>query len=62
MKEITFQNIFNQELVKCDNPKDIEIIDGVEYIRVTKSDKQKSFLMRKDSLKRITSKKTTKDI
>lgn len=53
MKEIIFQNIFNQEIVKCYNPRNIEVIDGIEYIRVSKSGKDKTFLMRKDSLKKI---------
>ncbi|NBP58426.1 hypothetical protein EBU71_18215 [bacterium] len=53
MKEIQLQNIFNKEILRCDNLKDIEVIDGVEYLRVKKDDKGKKFLMRRDSLKKL---------
>jgi len=56
MKEIVLENIFNQELVRCPNPRDIEIIDGIEYLKVQKQGQAKFFLMRKDSLKRVAKK------
>ena len=50
---MTFQNRFNRERVECDNVRDVEVIDGVEYLRVRKPNTARQFLMRKDSLEKI---------
>jgi hypothetical protein len=54
MKPIIFQNILNKEKVFCENPKQMkQYIDGVEYLVVHRGNKERSFLMRKDSLVKI---------
>ena len=56
MKPMTFQNRLNRERVECDNVRDVEVIDGVEYLRVRKPNTARQFLMRKDSLEKIKTK------
>jgi len=43
------------EIVICSNPSDVRIIEGVEYLVVTQpgSYNNRSFMIRRDSLKRI---------
>lgn len=55
MKSIVFENPFNHEHLICDNVKEIQIIDGVEYLTVYKKDQSKKFLFRKDILKKVDS-------
>ena len=53
MKVLTFKNRFNGEKVVCKDIKDIQVIDGVEYLLVSKSVQDRKFLMRKDALEKI---------
>lgn len=53
MKSMTFENRFNRDRFECDNVRDVEVIDGVEYLRVRKPNTQRSFLMRKDTLEKV---------
>lgn len=53
MKQITFENIFNHERFRCNDVRDIQIIDGVEYLKVNKIGNERVLLMRKDSLKKV---------
>ena len=53
MKPTLFENLFPKEVVICDNPKDIQAIDGVEYLLVHREYNQRKFLIRRDSLKKI---------
>lgn len=56
MKTIYFENIYNKEKFYCSNPKDIRLIDGIEYIRVFKQGTQRDVLVKKDSLKKVQNK------
>jgi hypothetical protein len=53
MKTITFKNRFNNERVVCKDVKDIYVIDGIEYLLVSKTIQDRKFLMRKDALERV---------
>lgn len=53
MKQITFENIFNHERFKCNDVRDVQIIDGVEYLKVNRLGNDRILLMRKDSLKKV---------
>ena len=53
MKTITFKNRFNNERVVCKDVKDIYVIDGIEYLLVSKTVQDRKFLMRKDALERV---------
>ncbi len=53
MKAITFRNRFNGEKVVCKDIKAVQIIDGIEYLLVSKTIQDRKFLMRKDALERV---------
>jgi hypothetical protein len=56
VKNIVLENIWNKEKVEC-SPTDLknpEIIEGVEYVRVTRMGNVRVMLMRKDALKKVT--------
>ena len=53
MKAITFKNRFNGERVVCKDVKDIQVIDGIEYLLVSKTIQDRKFLMRKDALEKV---------
>jgi hypothetical protein len=53
MKHVEFKNIYNHEQLFCEDIKKISVIDGVEYLPVRKKDSPRTFLMRKDSLKKV---------
>ena len=53
MKEKIFENIFNHDRVVCNNVRETEVIEGVEYLIVRRPGSDRPFLMRKDSLKEI---------
>lgn len=59
MKQVVFENRFNQERVACYDPRDIEIIDGVEYYKVHRFGQDRTFLMRKDALIKVVDKDKT---
>jgi len=56
MKETMFENIFNHDKFACANPRDVEVIDGVQYLIVHRQDNNRPQLMRKDALKKIENK------
>ena len=56
MKPITFENQFNHEKLICDNIRNVQMIDGIEYLTVRRQDQTRTFLIRKDSLKKILNK------
>jgi len=56
MKPITFTNQFNHEKLICDNIRNVQMIDGIEYLTVRRQDQTRTFLIRKDSLKKILNK------
>lgn len=45
-------NPLNQEEWLCEDYNRVEYIDGVEYVRVKKLENNRSFLMRKDALRK----------
>jgi hypothetical protein len=55
MKNVTFENIWNKEKFQCAvvDLKTPEVIEGVEYIRVTRIGNDRVMLMRKDALKKV---------
>jgi hypothetical protein len=50
LKPILFENRVNGEKVLCQNPRDKQWIDGVEYLKVQRQNSSREFLMRKDAL------------
>ena len=53
MKTVTLKNKFNGERVVCKDIKEIQLIDGIEYILVSRTVQDRKFLMRKDALERV---------
>ena len=53
MKTIYFENLRNREKFYCKDTKDIQLIDGIEYIRVFRLGTQRDCLVKKDTLKKI---------
>jgi len=53
MKAMTFKNKFNGEKVVCNDTKTVQVIDGIEYLLVSKTIQDRKFLMRKDALERV---------
>lgn len=55
MKTILFENVWSKEKFECSalDIKNPEIIEGVEYLRVSRVGTGRVFLMRKDALKKI---------
>ena len=53
LKTITFKNRFNGERVVCKDLKAVQVIDGIEYLLVSKTVQDRKFLMRKDALEKI---------
>lgn len=57
MKEKLFENLFTKEIFECKDLKNIQIIEGVEYITVQKVDGTKrNLLIRRDALKKVVNK------
>ncbi len=54
MKTITFKNRMNNDRVICDDVRQVQVIDGVEYLIVHRPENQRQFLMRKDVLEKDT--------
>jgi hypothetical protein len=53
MKTIYFENLRNKEKFYCKDIKAIQLIDGVEYLRVFRLGTQRDCLMKKESLMKI---------
>lgn len=54
MKPITFKNkLKSNDIVVCNNIRDVHVIDGVEYLQVQRPGSDRIFLMRKDALERV---------
>lgn len=53
MKTIYFENIRNRERFYCKDIKNVQLIDGIEYIRVFRMGTQRDCLVKKESLKKI---------
>ena len=53
MKTTYFENVRNKEKFFCKNTKDIQQIDGVDYLRVFRMGPQRDCLVKLDSLRKI---------
>ena len=53
MKSMTFKNRMNGERFVCEDVRQVEVIDGVEYIVVHRPNETRMFKMRKDALERV---------
>jgi hypothetical protein len=53
MRETMYENIFNHDKVACANPRDIETIDGIKYLKVHLLNNSRIILMRKDALVKV---------
>jgi hypothetical protein len=53
MKTIYFENMRNKEKFFCKNLKDIQKIDGVDYLRVFRMGTQRDCLVKLDILRKI---------
>jgi penicillin-binding protein-related factor A (putative recombinase) len=57
MKPVTFENRVSHERVICDDIKNVQLIDGIEFLLVHRQGQQRIFLMRKDSLEKVAEKR-----
>jgi hypothetical protein len=55
---MTLKNKLNGEQFVCENIKEVQLIDGVEYIVVHRLNNDRNFLMRKDILEKDSSVKS----
>jgi hypothetical protein len=53
MKTVFFENMRNKEKFFCKNMKDIQKIDGVDYLRVFRMGTQRDCLVKLDILRKI---------
>lgn len=53
MKPVILRNKLNGEEFICSNLKQVDVIDGVEYLIVNRYGSDRSFLMRKDVLEKV---------
>lgn len=53
MKTIYYENVRNRERFYSRNNTDVQMIDGVEYLRVFRLGTQRDCLVKKEILKRI---------
>ena len=53
MKSVMFRNRMNGENVICDDIRKVEVIDGVQYIFVRRLGQDRTYLMRKEALEKI---------
>lgn len=53
MKEVVLKNKLNGERVICPDPRQVSVIEGVEYLLVQGFGTSRKFLMRKDALERV---------
>ena len=53
MKPVTFKNRLNSDKFICEDTRQVETIDGVEYLIVHRPNNNRQFLMRKDALEKI---------
>jgi hypothetical protein len=56
MKPVIMENRVNHERFICDDVKNVQVIDGVEFLQVRRHNDYRQFLMRKDSLQKVANK------
>lgn len=54
MKPVMFKNRMNGEKVICEDIRNVQVIDGVEYIFVRRAGQDRTHLMRREALEKIT--------
>jgi len=54
MKPMTFKNRLNNEQVVCEDVRNVERIDNIEYLVVHRPGNDRRFLMRRDALEKDT--------
>ena len=59
MKTKIFENIYTHEVWQCGDAKEVHLIDGVEYLLVNRHAQDRTFYMRRDSLKEVKNQTTT---
>lgn len=52
-KSTVFENIATKERYICDNPKNVALIEGVEFIEVYTDKNPRKYLMRKAALQKV---------
>jgi hypothetical protein len=53
MKKIILENVRNKEKFSCKDLKDIQVIDGIEYLRVVRQSTNHECLIKKDLLRKV---------
>jgi hypothetical protein len=53
MKPINFKVLMSGELVVCEDTKTVQTIDGIQYLQVHRPGQDRTFLMRKDALAKV---------
>lgn len=53
MKPVNLINRVNNEKFICENIRETQFIDGVEYLRVRRAGEHRWFLMRKEVLEKV---------
>ena len=53
MKILYFENMRSREQYRCRNDKDVQTIDGVEYLRVSRLGENHECLVKRDVLRRV---------
>jgi hypothetical protein len=53
MKSVTLKNKMNGERFVCDDLRQVEVIDGVEFLVVHRPNEMRLFKIRKDILERV---------
>jgi hypothetical protein len=53
MKTVFYENLRNKEKFYCTDTKNIQVIDGVEYLRVFKLGTQRDCLVKREALRKV---------
>jgi hypothetical protein len=53
MKSVTLRNVLNGEKFVCDDFRQVEVIDGVEFVYVRRPNEHRLLKVRKDILERV---------
>ena len=56
MKPTVYENPRNHERVICPDARDVRVIDGVEYLSVHRTGEMRTFLIRRDAVRRVDTK------
>jgi hypothetical protein len=56
MRPTVYENPRNHERVVCPDVRDVRVIDGVEYLSVHRQGEMRTFLIRRDAVRRVDTK------